>query len=117
MRRLALSSLLSLAALGILPASGAPADDAGAAAPYWRQCGSQPHLGAGWYHVRAHHVHCGKARDVARRFTHRALAGDETAEPLGFSCVDESAGLELAHVSCRRSQHARVQRVRFSYGA
>jgi len=110
MRRLATTLLLLSVALALW---AVPSASAG----YWRHCGSQHHLGAGWYHVRAHRAHCGKARAVARRFTHKSFGGEEDAKPFGFSCSEDPAGVELVHVICRRSRHGVVQRVSFSFGA
>jgi hypothetical protein len=81
---------------------------------YWRHCGSQNHPGAGWYHVRAHDLHCGKARAVARHYFH-SLNPD--AAPFGFSCHSRQTGYELANAACRREIGSRVQKVRFIYGA
>lgn len=78
---------------------------------YWRHCGSQNHDGAGWYLVKAHNAHCGTARKVARRYWH----GNQF--PFSFSCQLRSVGIELAKVYCHRSQHSRIQRVRFEVGA
>jgi hypothetical protein len=102
-RLVALASLL-----GALWA--APVTDASAA--YWRHCGSQPQIGYGWYHVRAHKIGCPKARDVARRY---AFAGDET--PLRFQCGDNRIGYELVAVRCGRGSGEDRQRVAFQVGA
>lgn len=108
MKRLTLSLVLLVAALALAPSS--------ASANYWRKCGNQPHAGAGWYHVKAHNVHCGKARAVARRYTH-GLVYNPSPKPFGFSCQDRRTGYEVAHAACRREVGHRVQQVRFIYGA
>lgn len=82
--------------------------------PYWRKCGSQNHPGAGWYHVKAHNVHCGKARSVARHVFH---SFDPDPSPFGFSCTTHQVGYELSRAACRRLVGSRVQKVRFVFGA
>lgn len=82
--------------------------------PYWQHCGSQNHRGAGWYHVRAHNLHCGKARAVTRHYFH-SLTPDPS--PFGFNCARRTIGIELARAACRRESGGRVQQVRFIYGA
>ncbi len=82
-------------------------------AGYWRHCGDQNGLGAGWYNVRAHNINCGKARRVARTYTWTS-----NDEPLGFSCQKFDVGSELNRVACMRVRGGRlVQKVRFQYGS
>ncbi|MGH2982197.1 MAG: hypothetical protein ACRDKV_09175 [Solirubrobacterales bacterium] len=101
--------LIGLAALvGLLWMVEVP----GASAGYWRHCGSQSQLGAGWYKVRAHSIGCPKARAVARRYT---FAGDRT--PYRFRCGDRVIGEELAAVRCGRAKQGGKQRVAFQVGA
>jgi hypothetical protein len=83
-----------------------------ASANYWRRCGSQHHLGAGWYYVKSHNLHCAKARRVASHYAH---SFDST--PYDFSCTTIALGEEAARVLCRREVGRRVQRVRFTVGA
>jgi hypothetical protein len=83
-----------------------------ASANYWRHCGSQAHLGAGWYYVKAHNLHCGKARRVARSYWHSFDSNSG-----GFSCSSKATGVELSRVFCRRELNGRVQKVRFTVGA
>lgn len=105
MKRLGLTAVFAALALGLL---GMGTADAG----YYRKCGSQNHPGAGWYNVTAHAISCGGAREVARHYTH-SLGGT----PFGFSCHATNAGIELAHIACRREVGARVQKVHFEVGA
>jgi len=86
------------------------------ASAYWRKCGSQPHGGFGWYHVKAHNTFCGKARAVARRYTY-GLIYNPSPEPLGFSCRDRQTGYEVSRAACRRISGHRIQKVRFIFGA
>lgn len=109
MKRLVFLPLALLVMLALLPSA--------ASADYWRKCGNQPQVGVGWYHVKSHNLGCGKARTVAKRFTHGAFLGGSDSGPLGFSCQDRNVGIELARVACRRVQGNRVQLVRFEYGA
>jgi hypothetical protein len=83
-----------------------------ASGKYWKKCGDQPGLGAGWYNVRAHNMHCGKARKVAQAYTY----GGEPY-PLWFGCQRRRIGYELSVVSCRRDTKHRVQKVKFEVGA
>ena len=83
-----------------------------AAADYWRKCGDQPQLGAGWYNVRAHNIGCRKARAVAKAY---GFAANTT--PFGFSCQDRLVGYETAKAACRRNRDGLIQKVRFEYGA
>lgn len=80
-------------------------------AGYWRQCGDQPHPGAGWYNVKAHGIGCGGARAVAKHWR-----GPETS-PYEFNCFYFNAGYELGNVVCRRDRNGRIQKVRFQVGA
>jgi hypothetical protein len=109
MKRLLFLVPIALVVLALGPAS--------ASAGYWRHCGSQNHVGAGWYHVKAHNVHCHKARAAARRFTHGSFFDGTEPSPLGFSCQARQIGIELAHAACRRQQGDRVQQVRWIFGA
>ena len=97
-----IACLLFLGVVNIQPARAA----------YWHRCGSQPQRGAGWYRVRAHNLRCGKARAVARRYTHSF-----NSRPLGFSCQSRRRGYELSVVRCRRDLSHRVQKVQFQVGA
>lgn len=108
MKRLILSLAILIAILAWAPTP--------ASANYWRKCGSQNHPGAGWYHVKAHNVHCGKARAVARRYTH-GLIYNPSPRPFGFSCQDRRTGYEVSHADCRRKAGHRIQKVRFIFGA
>jgi hypothetical protein len=109
MRRIALLAGVALTILVIAMSSSASAN-------YWKKCGSQHHPGAGWYHVKAHNAHCGKARAVARRYTH-GLVYNPSPSPLGFSCQSRQTGYEVAHAACRRIAGHRIQKVRFIFGA
>ena len=57
-------TVLLISMLGLLSLAPLPAD----ASWRWNHCGSQHHLGAGWYNVRSHNVGCQKARRVARKW-------------------------------------------------
>jgi hypothetical protein len=107
--------------LGMIATTGAALALMIAPAPastdHWRQCGSQPKGGAGWYHVRAHNIGCRKARTVAHRWTNQSFAGNPSPEPLGFSCGERTLGYELEQVACRREIHGSVQKVQFQFGA
>jgi len=98
--------VLGLAALAALTLA------APASAGYWRECGDQPQLGAGWYNVRAHNISCRKARAVAKAY---GFAANTT--PFGFACQDRLVGYELAKAACRRNKDGLIQKVRFEYGA
>lgn len=107
-------SLVGIVAIALSAAYSLNPESASSA--YWRNCGSQHHDGAGWYHVKAHNVHCGKARAVARRYTH-GLVYNPSPSPLGFSCQSRQTGYEVSHAACRRAAGQRVQKVRFIFGA
>lgn len=79
---------------------------------FYKRCGSQRRLGAGWYHVRAHNLNCREARHVARRFWR---SGDKHFE--GWSCHTYRVGEELRKARCHRQAPHRFQRVRFEFGA
>jgi Carboxypeptidase regulatory-like domain len=82
-------------------------------AGYWRHCGDQKQMGAGWYNVRAHNVGCGKARGVAHAYVWNGVD-----RPGGFSCRRTDIGYELSRVACLRILNGRlVQKVRFQFGA
>ena len=83
-----------------------------ASANYWRQCGSQNHLGAGWYNARAHGISCPKARAVAKRYAHSF-----DTSPYGFACGYRTLGEEAAAVRCGRTRDGVRQKVAFKVGA
>jgi hypothetical protein len=105
------------AATLLLAAAFALAGADSSSAAYWRECGSQPDPGAGWYDVKADGIRCGKARRVARLYTAEIFAGYQDPSPDGFACRRNRVGYELAKVACRRVEDGRAQKVRFSYGA
>ncbi len=96
--------IVAIAAICGLTASGASAG-------YWRHCGNQHEMGAGWYALRAHNLHCDRARSVANGFSFGT-----NLHPHGFSCQINSRGIELGVARCRRDA-GRVQKVQFQYGA
>jgi hypothetical protein len=104
--RLSVALAIAAAAVSVSFASSATAND------YFKGCGSQPHPGAGWYHVRAHHIGCHKAREVAR---HYWRTGDSHFR--GWSCKSRQVGEELFKARCHRHHNGRYQVVRFQYGS
>jgi hypothetical protein len=81
-----------------------------AEANYWRHCGDPP--GNNWFNLKAHNIHCLKARAVWRRYT---FGGDFT--PYGFRCGGAGTGYETGVTRCRRVRHHRVQKVQWGSGA
>lgn len=81
---------------------------------YWRHCGSQNHLGAGWYHVRAHKVRCYKARHVARKWTNRGGPRYVTIDDRRFRCHQRQISYETVRVRCA-SKGDRI--VKFHFGS
>lgn len=104
MTRVGLALLATMLLLACLPSS--------ATADYWRKCGDQHVRGAMWYDVKAHRMHCGKARGIAHRYVWQ---GDYS--PAGFSCQSFRTGYETSRVACYRANRRGVQKVRFSFGA
>jgi hypothetical protein len=102
-KRLVLLVPLALVVAALIPSP--------ASADYWRHCGSQNHAGGGWYFVKAHGIHCGKARGVAHSYSRTGYS------PGSFNCQRRTIGIEAARISCRRILGRRVQKVRFTVGA
>jgi hypothetical protein len=96
---------IALSALPVLPAE---------AGTHWRHCGSQHHIGAGWYHVRSHRVSCEDARTVARRWWNHAGPRHVTVDGVTYRCRDKQTGYETSRVRCRAPSR---RRVRFEAGS
>lgn len=104
----AIATALTMAALAPM---GSPAQ-AVASGGYYKPCGSQHRAGAGWYNVRAHHVGCRKARQVARHYWRN---GDSRFD--GWRCRARQIGEERNKARCHRHHNGRYQVVRFLFGA
>ena len=105
-------AISAIAAVIAAVAAAAPTGGASAASKTFHHCGSQNHSGAGWYHVRAHGLACGPAREVARTFW---KTGEHSFN--GWSCHTRQVGEELWKAHCTRPKHGGLQIVRFEYGA
>ena len=80
----------------------------------WKHCGSQHGQGAGWYHVRAHHVSCKDARAVARKYWNNGGPQHVHVDGVTYHCSDEQTGDEESRVRCNGPGE---RRVRFKVGA
>lgn len=78
----------------------------------WRKCGSQRHIGAGWYNVRALNVRCTNARRVARKYWNTSDRRI-TVNGVSYRCRRRQVGSELFRVRCRAGE----KRVRFQQGS
>ena len=84
------------------------------ASTQYKRCGSQHHMGAGWYHVRAHRVSCEHARQVARKYWDNSGPRHVTVAGVTYRCRDEQTGEETSRVRCRAPGS---RRVRFEVGS
>jgi hypothetical protein len=87
-----------------------------ASASYWRHCGQDNHgPGFGWDRLKAHHIHCHKARAVANGMTFGFRYWGY--RPYGFNCHTRGTAEEISVARCRRDKGSRIQKVQFRFGA
>lgn len=80
-----------------------------ASANYWRKCGDDSReFGAGWFNLKAHNIHCRKAKGALHNYFYGYTS---------FHCSSRRLGYELSVTRCTRHKGHRIQKIQWGSGA